>query len=222
MVGGDAGVHGPHHHGRHVSWQELQAFLRVINRPLRQFLIIWLIAYPAMNGFAALFPVAMTREFGMSPILPSSAYAIGVSASLLLYAPVGGATHRLGGARMLMAGLAARLALLGMLAAVDFVHAGWTGWLVLGGFALTQFVWPLLAVGANSLSVRLAPTARGESVGLFNAATSVAASVGSAAAGVILGAAGLAALAMAAFLTVGLALALMAAWLGSDATGERV
>ena len=43
------------------------------------------------------------------------------------------------------------------------------------GFALIQFVWPLLAVGANSLSVRLAPTARGESVGLFNAATSLAA-----------------------------------------------
>ena len=86
MMGGDAGVSGPHHHGHHVSWQQLRAYLSVINRPLRRFLMIWLIAYPAMNGFATLFPVAMTREFGMDPIMPSIAYAVGVAASLLLYA----------------------------------------------------------------------------------------------------------------------------------------
>ena len=94
MMGGDAGVSGPHHHGHHLSWQQLGVFLSVINRRLRRFLIVWLIAYPAMNGFATLFPVAMTRQFGMAPILPSSAYAVGVAASLLLYTPAGIATHR--------------------------------------------------------------------------------------------------------------------------------
>jgi len=210
MVGGDAGVSGPHHHGHHATWQELRDYIAVINRPLRWFLLIWLIAYPAMNGFATLFPVAMTRQYGMPPILPSSAYAIGVAASLLLYAPIGLAAGRLGEWRMLLIGFALRLALLGALAVIGVLDAGWIGWLVLIGFALTQFVWPLLAVATNALAVRLAPNARGESVGLFNAATSLAAAVGSALAGVIFGAEGFAALAAVAFLFVVAASALVA------------
>ncbi len=209
MVGGDAGVSGPHHRGHHVSWRELRAYLSVINRPLRRFLLVWLIAYPAMNGFATLFPVAMTREFGMDPIMPSIAYATGVAASLLLYARVGAVTHRIGGERMLMLGFGARFALLGALVVAGVVSTGWIGWLVLVGFALIQFVWPLLAVAANSLSVRLAPTARGESVGLFNAATSLAAAVGSALAGVIFGVAGFAGLTAVTLVAVGVALALI-------------
>ncbi len=213
MVGGDAGVSGPHHRGHHVSVRELGAYLGVINPTLLRFLIVWLIAYPAMNGFATLFPVAMTRQFGMGAIMPSSAYAIGVGVSLLLYAPVGMATHRLGGGAMLMAGMGARLALLGALAAVGLLHSAWVGWLVLVGFALTQFVWPLLAVGANSLAVRLAPTARGESVGLFNAATSLSAAVGSALAGVVFGAGGFSAVSGVAFVMVAVALVLIWFWL---------
>jgi predicted MFS family arabinose efflux permease len=68
-------------------------------------------------------------------------------------------------------------------------------------------------VGANSLSVRLAPTARGESVGLFNAATSLAAALGSALAGVIFGDTGFTGLAAAAFVAVAIALALSTLWL---------
>jgi predicted MFS family arabinose efflux permease len=213
MVGGDAGVSGPHHRGHHVSWSQLHDYLSVINRPLRRFLLIWLIAYPAMNGFATLFPVAMTREFGMDPIMPSIAYAAGVAASLLLYARVGAVTHRIGGERMLMFGFGARFALLGVLVVAGVVSTGWIDWLVLVGFALIQFVWPLLAVAANSLSVRLAPTARGESVGLFNAATSLAAAVGSALAGVIFGVAGFAGLTAVTLVSVGVALALIRVWL---------
>ena len=214
-MGGDAGVSGPHHRGHHVSWEELRTYLSVINPSLRRFLIVWLIAYPAMNGFATLFPVAMTHEFGMDPILPSGAYAIGVGASLLLYAPIGAATHRMGGARTLMLGIAGRLILLFVVTLALMLRDGWVGWLVLVGFALIQFVWPLLAVGANSLSVRLAPTARGESVGLFNAATSLAAAVGSALAGVVFGVAGFAGLTVVTLAFVGAALVLMRVWLGT-------
>ena len=185
----------------------------MIGRPLRHFLVVGLIAYPAMNGFATLFPVAMTRQFGMSPILSSCAYAVGVASSLLLYSPVGAATHGLGGGWILTSGMGARLLLLAALAVGSFAQIGWIGWLALIGFALIQFVWPLLAVGANSLSVRLAPTARGESVGLFNAATSLAAALGSALAGVIFGDAGFIGLAAVASVAVAIALALSALWL---------
>jgi MFS family permease len=212
MVGGDAGVPAAtHRHGHRAGWQELRAFLSVINPRLRLFLTVWLIAYPAMNGFATLFPVAMTHGFGMDPILPSGAYAIGVGISLLLYNPVGMATHRIGGSRMLLAGLGARLALLAALVPLGLAHGAWGGWLILVGFALIQFVWPLLSVGANSLSVRLAPTARGESVGLFNAATSLSASVGSALAGVIFGIAGF--VGLTGTVCVAVAVALLLAWI---------
>jgi MFS transporter, DHA1 family, tetracycline resistance protein len=189
------------------------AALAVIDRPMRRFLFVWLIAYSAMNGFAALFPVAMTRQFGMDPVLPAGAYAVGVGCSLGLYSLVGAATHRLGSGRVLMGGFAARAALLAVLAALGLSRSGWTGWLVLAGFALVQFVWPLLAVAANALSVRLAPTARGESVGLFNAATSVASAIGSAIAGVIFNGGGFAALASATLAAVGAGLVLGGYWL---------
>jgi MFS family permease len=212
MVGGDAGVPAAtHRHGHRAGLQELGAFLGVINQRLRRFLIVWLIAYPAMNGFATLFPVAMTHGFGMDPILPSGAYAIGVGVSLLLYNPIGMATHRIGGGRMLLAGLGARLMLLAALVPLGLAHGAWGGWLILAGFGLIQFVWPLLSVSANSLSVRLAPTARGESVGLFNAATSLSASVGSALAGVIFGLAGF--VGLTGIVCVAVAVALVLAWL---------
>jgi predicted MFS family arabinose efflux permease len=148
-----------------------------------------------------------------------------VAASLLLYAPAGSATHRIGGGRMLGLGLAARFVLLGLLAATGVLRLGSAGWLALVGFALIQFVWPLLAVGANSLAVRLAPAARGESVGLFNAATALAAAVGSALAGAIFSAAGFAGLAGVTFAMVGLALLLIELWLvraNPGASGSRV
>ena len=213
LVGGEAGVPSPQHHAHHFDWSQLAAYLSVINRTLRRFLIIWLIAYPAMNGIAVLFPVVMTQQFRMTALLPSAAYAIGVGASLLLYAPVSVATHQQGGGRVLMAGFGARLVLLAALAGLALLRVGWAGWLVLVAFALIQSVWPLLSVAANSLSVRLAPTARGESVGLFNAATSVASSVGSALAGVIFGLFGFSALAAVTFVSVAIALALAAVWL---------
>jgi MFS family permease len=222
MVGGDAGVSGPHHRGHHLSLPQLGAYLRVINWPLRHFLIVWMIAYPAMNGFATLFPAAMIRQFGMNPIWPSCAYAVGVAASLLLYGLAGAATHRFGGGRMLTLGLGLRLLLLGVVAVDSFWHFGPIGWLALTAFALIQFVWPLLAVGANSLSVRLAPTAQGESVGLFNAATSLAAALGSALAGPIFDGAGFFGLGAAAFIAVGSALIPTMIWLKGWETAARI
>jgi hypothetical protein len=220
MVGGDAAAPAAHR-GHRAGWAEIGAYLRVINPPLRRFLTVWLVGYAAMNGFATIFPVAMIRQFGMDPMLPSGAYAVGVGLSLVLYPPIGVATHRWGGGRMLIAGLAARLILLAAIVALDHYHLSWTGVAILFGFGLIQLVWPMLGVSANALSVRLAPQARGESAGLFYAATALAASVGSALAGVIFGAAGFAALAAATSLAVAAALALAIPWL-SRGSGRPV
>lgn len=211
IVGGDAAAVTAHR-GHRAGWPEIRAYLSVINRPLRRFLIVWLVGYAAMNGFATIFPVAMVRQFGMDPLLPSGAYAAGVGLSLLLYPPIGLATHRWGGGPMLITGLAARLALLAATVVLGLSHRGWTGFSILVGFSLIQVVWPMLGISANALSVRLAPQAQGESSGLFNASTSLAASLGSALAGVIFGGAGFAGLAGATGLAVGAALALAMLW----------
>lgn len=214
MLGGDAGVSRAGHRGHHLSWSDLRTHLCAINRPLRRFLIVWLIAYPAMNGFAALFPVAIVREFGLDALWPSGAYALGVAASLLLYSPVGVLTHRIGGGRALIAGISLRLLLLCVLAAIALSSSAAIGFTALIGFALIQFVWPLLAVGANLLAVRLAPDARGESVGLFNAATSLASAVGSALAGLAFARLGFAGLTVIVSMLVGIALLLSLRWFG--------
>ena len=211
MVGGDAGA-AAGHRGHRVTWREIAAYLQVTNRKLRRFLAVWLVGYAAMNGFATIFPVAMTHQFRMDPILPSAAYAIGVGLSLLIYVPVGGFTHRIGGGRMLLTGFAARLALLALVTPLGIWHSRWAGVLILAGFGLIQLVWPLLGVASNSLAVRLAPEARGESVGLFYAVTSLAAAGGSALAGVIFGAGGFAALAAVTGVAVAAALVLTLLW----------
>lgn len=201
------------HSRHHRHWPGLAAAVAIIDRPMRRFLFIWLIVYAAMNGFAALFPVAMTHQFGMDPVLPATAYALGVGCSLTIYSLVGSATHRLGSARVLMSGFGARAVLMFALTLLGLSHDGATGWLVLAGFALVQFVWPLLAVAANALAVRLAPQARGESVGLFNAATSLASAAGAALAGLLFSGGGFAALAAATLAAIGIGLGLGRYWL---------
>jgi MFS family permease len=212
LVGGEAGVPGPQHNAHHFDLGELREFLGAITRPLARFLVVWLISYTAMNGIAVLFPVVMTHQYAMPAILPASAYALGVAASLLLYRRVSLFAGRQGAGRVLTAGLGARLILLACLACLGLSQARWAGGAVLVAFSLVQMVWPLLAVSANALSVELVPAARGESVGLFNAATAAASSLGSAIGGVIFGLYGFSALSGGAFLVVGASLWLSATW----------
>ncbi|MGH8210117.1 MAG: MFS transporter [Steroidobacteraceae bacterium] len=222
LVGGEAGIPGPRHNEHHMGFGQLCAFLGVINRRLARFLIVWLIAFTAMNGVAVLFPVVMTRQYAMPPILPALAYAVGMGASLLLYRRVSVLTGRFGAGRILTLGLAVRLVLLACLAVFGLYHALWAGIGVLVAFGIVQMVWPLLGVSANALSVELVPAARGESVGLFNAATAVASSVGSAVGGVIFGFFGFSALSAVAFVAVGVGLWLSVTWFGgaTHATGN--
>jgi MFS family permease len=212
LVGGEAGVPGPQHNAHHFNLGELREFLGAITRPLAQFLVVWLISYTAMNGVAVLFPVVITHQYAMPAILPASAYAVGVAASLLLYRGVSVFAGRYGAGRVLTAGLDARWILLACLACLGLSHALWAGVAVLVAFSLVQMIWPFLAVSANALSVELVPAARGESVGLFNAATAVASSLGSAIGGVIFGLYGFSALSACAFVVVAAGLWLSATW----------
>ncbi len=212
LVGGEAGFPSAHRHHR-LSMIELLAHLTRVSPSVRHLLIVWLVAYTMMNGVAVLFPVVMVTHYAMAPIAPSAAYAAGVGMSLLVYHRASGLAHRRGGGVVLMAGFIGRLVLYAAMTVFGFLHASWAGVLVLIAFALTQVVWPLLSVGANVLTVRLQPEARGENVGLFNAATALASAAGSALGGVIFGLFGFAVLAGVGTASIGVALALGALWL---------
>jgi hypothetical protein len=212
LTGGEAGVLSTTRH-HHASARELIAHLRSLGPALRHFLLIWLLAYTFMNGIAVMFPVVMTREFHMDPVLPSTAYAIGVGVSLMAYGPASRFAHQRGGAGLMVAGFAARLILFAAMAAFGLFHADWAGLMILAAFALMQISWPLLSVGANVLTVRLNPGARGESIGLFNASTSLGSSIGSALGGVIFGLYGFSVLAGIAVGAVGGSIVLAAVWM---------
>lgn len=187
-VGGEAAASGTQRL-HHASLRGIVSLGWLPQGGLRRFLGVWLLSYTATNAVSVMFPVALTHEFGAAPILPSAAYAAGILLSLPIYRPAGHWEHRAttwGSPRgLLRAGLLSRAAVLLLLGVLAWLHPSWATWPVLAGFAATQVIWPLLAVSSNTLAVTLAPTDRGESVGLLNACTALGATIGGVAGGLI-------------------------------------
>jgi len=153
---------------------------------LAWFLAAWLLSYTATNGLSVMFAVAMVRDYQLSATLPTTAYAVGVGCSLLLYRLVGGWDTRFGPWRVLSAGLGLRALVVAGMVALTALHTDLTVLPILICFAATQLIWPLLSVASNTLAVTLSPARQAESVGLLNAATSVGATMGGALGGVLL------------------------------------
>ncbi len=187
-VGGEAAASGTQRL-HHASLRGIASLGWLPQGGLRRFLGVWLLSYTATNAVSVMFPVALTHEFGAAPILPSAAYAAGILLSLPIYRPAGRWEHRgtaWGSARgLLRGGLLSRGLVLLLLGVLAWLHPSWATWPVLAGFAATQVIWPLLAVSSNTLAVTLAPTDRGESVGLLNACTALGATIGGIAGGLI-------------------------------------
>jgi len=214
-VGGEAGAPGIQQNSHHASFAQLAVFISVISRPLAQFLLIWFISYTAMNGIAVIFPVVMTQHYGMAPVMPALAYALGVCASILTYGRVSRWTTVYGAGKILLAGLGLRLMLFAALAVLSLLRTHFAGSAILIVFALIQFVWPLLAISTIAMSVSLARQARGESIGLYNATSSIASSAGAAIGGIIFGLYGFSILSIAAGLAVAASVLLAWLWFGT-------
>lgn len=203
--GGDAVPMGPQRSLHRVTWRALAG---IGHNGLTWFLAAWLVSYTATNGLTVMFAVALVRDYHTSATLPTTAYAIGVGCSLLLFRQVARWDTRLGARRVLGAGLVLRAVLVAGMVVLAALPGNATVMPMLACFAATQVVWPLLAVSSNSLAVSLAPTNMAEGVGLLNATTSVGATIGGALAGVLLQS-GFVWLCAAVFLALGLALLLV-------------
>ena len=181
--GGDAAPIGPQ---RSFHRATLRSAAAIGHSSVAWFLAAWLVSYTATNGLSVMFAVAMVRDDHASATLPTTAYAIGVGCSLLLYRKVGGWDERFGAWRVLGAGLAARAVAVGAMVVLTALHTGPTVLPILVCFAATQVIWPLLSVASTTLAVTLSPARRAESVGLLNAVTSVGATIGGILGGVLL------------------------------------
>ena len=181
--GGDAVATGP---SRAFHRPTRRSLLALGRNGLTWFLGAWLVSYTATNGLSVMIAVATVRGYGASATLPTTAYAVGVGLSLLLYRVVSRWEGKAGPWRVLTAGLAARAVLVAGMAALVGTEGRSAVIPVLICFGGTQVVWPLLSVASNGLAVTLSPAHRAETVGLLNAATSLGAAFGGIIGGVLL------------------------------------
>ncbi len=181
--GGDAVPMGPQRSFYWVTWRALAG---LGHSRLAWFLVAWLISYTATNALSVMFAVAMVRDYHAPATLPTTAYAIGVGGSLLLYHTVAAWDARFGPWRVLSAGLGMRALVVALMVALTALDVSATVLPILVCFGATQVIWPLLSVASNTLAVTLSPASRAESVGLLNATTALAASIGGILGGILL------------------------------------
>ena len=181
--GGDAVPAGPQ---RSMHGLTRRGLASLGHNGLAWFLAAWLVSYTATNGLSVMFSVAMVRNYHVPATWPTTAYAIGVGLSLVLYRVVGGWDTRFGPWRVLSTAIFLRGLAVAAMLALTASHADAAALPLLLCFGVTQVLWPMLSVASNTLAVTLAPGRRAESVGLLNAATSVGATLGGMVGGVLL------------------------------------
>jgi MFS family permease len=152
-----------------------------------RFLLGWFLTFGGAAVVFSLYPVLMKAAFGVEPRLSSLAFGAAAAVGLFLYAPAGRWSERVGADRVLRVGVSARAAagFALWLLAIGRPAAG--GALALAAFAVVVLAWSLLSVSATVMTARIADMGEGPAMGLFNAATSLAAVGGSLAGGVAAG-----------------------------------
>ena len=176
-LGGEGWASAPQRLFHVLSWRGFRTLLREMEIPFARLLGVWFVAFVAISAVLTMFPLALIQVFGVSVRLPATTYAFAAAASLLLYPLAASAAKKHGARRVLRAGLTVRAIAIALLTVAFLSHAGGVP-LVLIGFVITVMVWPLLGVSGTALAAESAPGEKGEALGLFNAASSLAGAIG--------------------------------------------
>jgi MFS family permease len=176
-LGGEAWSSAPQRLFHVLTWHGLKPLLRELEMPFAVLLIVWFVAFSAISGVLTLFPLALIRTFGVSTRVPATAYAFAAAGSLAIYPVAAKLAKRYGARLILRAWFAARTVAIVILAVAFLPRLGGMP-LVIAGFALLVLAWPLLSVSGTALAAGLAPGEKGEALGLFNAASSLAGAIG--------------------------------------------
>jgi MFS family permease len=176
-IGGEGWAIAPQRLFHILSWRGFVTLVREMEMPFARLLGVWFVAFVAISAVLTMFPLALIKAFGVSVRLPATTYAFAAAVSLLLY-PLAASAAKTHGARwVLRTGFAARTVAVAILAVAFLSRAGGVP-LVLASFVIMVMAWPLLGVSGTALAAELAPGEKGEALGLFNAASSLAGAIG--------------------------------------------
>jgi predicted MFS family arabinose efflux permease len=120
----------------------------------------------------------MQQEFGVTPVISSTGFAVAAGLGLALYSPAGAWSSRLGPWCVLRISWGIRLVSAIGLFALGFAGFSFSGWLALMAFALIVLAWSAISVAGTALAARLSSAGEGEGLGIFNAATALAGVLG--------------------------------------------
>jgi MFS family permease len=175
-------AHHLHLHERRSPLAALRQSAALARGGFGWLLAAWIPAYAGSAIVFALYPVLFQHAFGVAPGTSSIAFAVIIFASLPLFALAGRVSQRHGPAQVLAGGMAARVVLLAVLAALAAVGRV-PAVAPLVAFSGVMFAWSFLSVASPGLTGRLAPHAEGEAQGLLAAASGIAGCIGSVAGG---------------------------------------
>jgi DHA1 family tetracycline resistance protein-like MFS transporter len=161
----------------HLSLKTVRQLGLVFGSPFGIFIIVWLVAFTGSAAFFSFYPVLMNQLYGVAPGLSSAGFALAAGMGLSLYSPAGRWSDRFSPAKVLKAALGVRLLAFVSLLALGVTHTG-QAWLVLLSFLFIVLAWSLLSVSGTALTAQLSPVGEGEGLGIFNAATALAGTIG--------------------------------------------
>jgi MFS transporter, DHA1 family, tetracycline resistance protein len=161
----------------HLNLKIMKQLGLVLHSPFGLFIIVWLLTFAGSATFFSFYPVLMKQLYGVAPALSSGGFAVAAGIGLALYSPAGRWSERFGPARVLKAALGVRLLAFLSLLALGITHIG-QAWLALLSFLFIVLAWSLLSVSGTALTAQLSPVGEGEGMGIFNAATALAGTVG--------------------------------------------
>ena len=161
----------------HLTLKAVGQLGQVLRSPFGLFIIVWLVTFAGSAAFFSFYPVLMKQLYGVAPGLSSAGFAVAAGMGLTLYSPAGRWSDRFGPARVLKAALGVRLLAFLSLLALGVTHFG-QAWLVLLSFLFVVLAWSLLSVSGTALTAQLSPVGEGEGMGIFNAATALAGTMG--------------------------------------------
>jgi hypothetical protein len=177
---GRVGEWGPASPSRahHLAHRRPFAGAAALRGPFGWLLAAWIPAYAGTAVIFALYPVLFQQAFGVPASSSSLAFAIIVLVSLPLFPMAAALSQRRGPAIAMAGALAARVVLLGAMAAL--AAAGRVpAVLPLTAFAGIMFAWSFLSVASPGLTGQLLPGAEGDAQGLLNASSGIAGLLGS-------------------------------------------
>jgi DHA1 family tetracycline resistance protein-like MFS transporter len=173
-----------HLHALHLS-DFNKSFRAACSSSFGIFLTGWFFFSFGVSSFSSLYPVLMSKSFGMSVKWSCLVMSIATAGSIALYNVAGRLTTRSGPASILSIGIAVRTITLVGLGALGLAHLRSPLLPAILLFGLFQGIWPLLSVASNDLSAALAPCGEGVAMGLFSAAAAIASAGGAITGGAI-------------------------------------